>query len=258
MSDTPTNKPDIGKGKKPRDKSLTPENKCEKEHCRQFKLTGSRFCTYHSHIRGKAGNPRPSVFGKLVAPKGLESVIPKDRMSYYVKRVGPKLRKLLEDGIAQYKAGDITEELVLAREINAQSIALFDVLLETEGLDPVAKQHALINAGELVTRGIEQYTHLVERQAKISALIGNKLMPDAIEKVTEQITRFVYECFDKDQEAVAEFDRKMSEELELPVLANSANVGTRFTPDMLAAAMDATIPFCEETDATDQTETASS
>lgn len=228
-----------------------PDKVCERPGCNAWRCVskGSKFCVVHSSNRGKNSKGVDNPLGLTVTKS-----MPKDRMSYYAKKVGPKLKKMLEEGIAQYKAGDITEELVLVREINSQAITLFDFLMETEGLDPVAKQHALINAGDLVVKGIEQYTHLVERQAKISALVGNKLMPDAIDKVTEQITRFVYECFDKDQEAVAEFDRRMSEELELPVLANSANVGTRFTPDMIAAAMDATIPLCEEGDGSDQTE----
>ena len=168
-------------------------------------------------------------------------------MAFYAKRVGPKLKAILEQGIADYKAGDISEEIVLTSEIVSNSLQLYEILLNTEGLDPQAKLHALHHAGQQFINGADQVTKLQERQAKINALIGGKIMPDAIQKVTEQISHFVYKCFDDRPEQVAEFDRMMSEELQLPVLANSMNIGTQITPDMEAYAMDATIPmFIEE------------
>jgi hypothetical protein len=190
-------------------------------------------------------------FGKTKCPFGrLQTqslaTIPADRMAFYAKRVGPKLQALIQQGIEDYKTGDISEEIVLTREIVSNSLGLYQILLDTEGLDPQAKLHALHHAGQQFIHGADQVTKLHERQAKINALIGGQLMPDAVQKVTEQISKFVYRCFDDRPEQVAEFDRMMSEELELPVLANSMNIGTRITPDMEAYAMDATIPMCTE------------
>lgn len=249
----------------------TTENRCEHiksggENCKSHKLKGSKFCNYHAQ-RLDNSRVRFKTKDAFATDNGLDhrvlKKIPRDRMNFYGQRLGPKLSALIQETVEAQNAHDISLEVATVKAISSQSVGIYDSIMELpDGAIPSqARQQLLHDAGQVVVTALEQSTRLVERSAKIFALTAEKIDPLAIDKVTKQICRFVYLCFENysseqpgyeefDEavrkimiERIQMFDKMVSEELQLPSLSQ---LGTTITPDQQVVAMINSVPFTEE------------
>ena len=170
--------------------------------------------------------------------------VPRNQMAFYAKRVGPKLRALLEEANQERRGYEVTEELDLARGIVAHEVMVLSQLMETDdkcfegGYE--AKEQLLAVARANVLSGMERIVALVEKASRIVANAANRCSPHVIEEVTKQIMRFAHISFAEYPGAIEKFDNFLTNELELPSIKS---LGTKITPDMQVAAMDSTVPF---------------
>lgn len=169
------------------------------------------------------------------------------QMAFYAKRVGPKLRALLEEANQERRGYEVTEELDMARGVVASDVQILSQLMETDDKffegGYAAKEQLLANARANVLSGMERIVALVEKASRIVANAANRCSPHVIEEVTKQIMRFAHISFAEYPGAIEKFDNFLTNELELPSIKS---LGTKITPDMQVAAMDSTIPFVEE------------
>ena len=216
--------------------------KTDLTQCRRLHIIGEKFCPYHI----KAGTSKGS--GKRKNPfehdsSGIEIAIadiPVDQMKLYGKRIGPKLKELLQESLNNSKAHDISEEIALTRQCAGEAVSAYSTLIDMEGLvDETKRKMALHEAASVVMGQMDSVAKLVERAAKIHALTVDKLPPNAIDDCIRQICRFVYQVFGEQKEKIEEFDRLLTDEMQLPSLKQ---LGTTIMPRDQVIAMDSTIP----------------
>lgn len=167
-------------------------------------------------------------------------------MSFYAKRVGPKLKAVLEEASKnKMELLDITEEITLSRLATLKYMEVLEQIEELKiGVNNVtveSKQTLINNILPIVKRAWAEDSVLVERGTRIFTMLNNenKLSPNAIDEVVKQISKFHHACFHDHPDALAKFDNFLNNVLELPTLKGR---GTSITPDMQVMAMDATIP----------------
>lgn len=189
--------------------------------------------------------------------------MPEETLKRYGKRLGPKLKEVMEHFFKTGDHIDVREELALARTVHMQNQGLLDCAMELEfPATPEGVQlqrEAIQIAGSIAMQSAERIIAMCEKVAKIDALAGQKNSPYALDSIKAQMCQFIYRIFDAPEswkdgtpEQQAEFTKRRAEmlkfetamdnELELPTLLSR---GTTITPDMQVQAMDATIPFCE-------------
>lgn len=187
-------------------------------------------------------------------------VVSQETMGTYQKKVGPKLKAVLERIAADTRVMDVTEQLTHMRCVHEQSLAMYSDIFELEFADTLegrnAKHEALRLAGMMLNETGREVINAVEKAAKITTLAIGPVDPNAITNITKQICGFVHRVFDisdtapqntEDEKArfleakkrIVHFDRMLTEELQLPSLRA---LGTVITPDMQVLAMDDTIP----------------
>lgn len=232
---------------------------CGYRGCKAYKAD----CLKHKE-RHKARNDQFSVHYL----RSDRNPVSREKMTFYKRHFGPKLRALVEAAEQDSKARglhDISEEIALTKATLSHSIQFYNGVNELTA-DQVKseddRQRLLAESGAVVRGGLDHVTKLIERSAKIFALTAEKMDATAIDSITRQIMAFVFRCFDayerhKEpgweefddameaylQGKLLEFNRLMDEELQLPSLKN---IGTNMTPDQTALLMDATIPYTEE------------
>lgn len=199
-----------------------------------------------AHCNGNAFTTYCNVFGRQAKHKALNCSI--ELKMFYATRVGPKLRVLLEQAAAQREGFSVTDELEVMRVAAAQSVQMFGGLMELDDAKvnggAQAKQQLLIETASVVLNQMDQ---VVTAFKKASDMAKNEhvLTPSGVNEVVKQIMRFVQITFAGEPEKVAMLDDFLTNELELPSVKQS---GTTITPDMVAVAMDATVPYVEDDD----------
>lgn len=215
-----------------------------KYNCRKDKH-GRAIAKHRITYTGNVFTTYCNVFGKQAKHRNLK--LPIERLMFYAGRVGPKLKALLEKAAETRKGFDVTEELEMMRVAASQSVQMFGGLLE---LDPakaggeMAKQQLLIETGSVVMNQMDQ---VITAFKKASDMSKNEMVltPASVNDVVKQIMRFVQITFADTPEKVDMLDDFLTNELELPSLKRA---GTTITPDMVAVAMDATVPYVPDDD----------
>lgn len=258
-----------------------PECQCEwlyrgGAQCPLIKAKGTRYCRVHREKGNAPGSNSPlnpfAIDTKYDSAVEKLASIPKNRMAFYTRRMGPKLKALVEEALEGQNAHDISEEVAIVRAMSQQSLQVYNSLMELDDtkITPQGKAQAMHDAGQIVVTAMDQATRLSERSAKIFALTAEKIDPLAIDKVAKQLCRFVYVCFEDYETELPEgltteqilqykefdksvreimiqqinkFDKMVSEELQLPSIIQN---GTNITPDQQVLAMINTVPFVEE------------
>lgn len=165
-------------------------------------------------------------------------------VTFFAKRVGPKLRAVLEEAAADHKSVySVVEEITLARDAATPIVAIYEKLRydPPEGIPKQQLDEMLVVAGRSQMTAMDELTRLIERGARIVSLEADKLHPHIIDEVMKQVMRFVQISFPNDMEGLKRFDQLLTEELQLPSLNDGR--GTTITPDQQVMAMDSTIPY---------------
>lgn len=225
--------------------------------CWKPALKDKGFCKKHYKQQSGAGDslrfrggPQDvygSVYRKAYTPEF------KEKMGFFYKHLGPKLKTLFDEAVT-VKEFDIQEEITLTRIAATEQLAICNQLHaiwddpSTRPTEPqaVSAYAALLReATEAFKKSLSDITYQVERQAKIHAMVAEKLGPNAIADVVRQINRMIYETFGQsDWEGVKRLNDRLTNELQLPSLKNQ---GTTITPDQEVMLMDASVPLFVET-----------
>lgn len=198
------------------------------------------------HSNGNAFTNYRNVFGIDARHRNLNNV-PIERRMFYARHVGPKLKALLEQAASERKGFDVTEELEIMRVTASQSVALLSGVMEIDADKiggAVAKQQLVVETSATV---LSQMDQVVTAFKKASDMSKNEkvLTPATVNDVVKQIMRFVQITFADTPEKVDMLNDYLTNELELPSLRQA---GTNITPDMVARAMDDTVPYVADED----------
>lgn len=251
---------------------IEPNERCEYGFrggvsCNRRKTPGGKFCKQHANhsknVREVNALGIESTTGghEIEVGRSIEYILPKERMSFYARVLGPKLKAVLEECAAEYKRHNIDEEILITKAVSRDALIVLDSLheLPDTALPRETRAKLLTEAGSIVNQTMEQATRLVERSAKIHALTADKISPTVVDDMVQQMCRFVYLAFeakhnsghpdftDFDEavnkilmERISKFDKMISDDLQLPSLKA---LGTTITPDQQVLAMDDTVPL---------------
>ena len=177
-----------------------------------------------------------------------------ETLKRYSRRIGPKMKAVLEELATNTKLNDVSEELEHIRAVHLHNCGIYSDVMES--LDKFVGENAQQNrdsamriAGEILKTSAFDVLAAVEKMSRIEANLANQIGPNAIALLTRQMTRFVYEAFDNDtpegKARIDNFEKMLNERLELPTLKATH---TNITPDMQVRAMDSTVPYVDEPD----------
>ncbi len=187
---------------------------------------------------------------------GSRRKLSKETLRRYGKRIGPKLKALMEHFYSEGNHIDVREELALIRAVHTQRQELLSTVMEVQYKDIEAERQAINLAGQIAMDSAHSVITACEKVAKIDAIAGAQQSPHAVDMVVGQINQFIYRIFDagpvldtdspeeraRKEEAhqrIDLFEKTMDAELELPSLKSR---GTTITPDQQVLAMDDMIP----------------
>lgn len=256
-------------------------DRCKFEHrggtgrCK-FRAINKGYCSRHEGIVGVQYDRVNFLDIRGRGNDTLAKLIPSDRMAFYAKHVGPKLKALLQEADEVYKGKehDITEEVQMTRAVGIRAVTYFSGIMElTPGqVPPDRQQQLLAESGSMVIAAMDQSSKLVERAAKIYNLTAEKISPTAIDSIVQQICRMIYTVFEAPinsgkgyeefddavnaimKARITALDNMLSEELELPSIAEIPSIANRKRVSDQIFAMEATVPRFVEDDEADTDE----
>lgn len=203
-----------GKGGKP---PYDHERRCQATRrcglrCERWALKGSNYCQFHGGRRkgeGKYWTQSVSRFYKRALTKGLEEA--------------------LADHLEQKPSEQLSllEELALMREAASGHVRVYSAALET------GKQETILAAGELMALSMQRVAEVCKSAATVANASDDKLTPQDVSYIIEQIIRISYDCF-KDDDRVNLFASRIRNELQL----HEKDRGTSITPDQEVIEMD--------------------
>lgn len=179
---------------------------------------------------------------------------PQKQKSRYHSVMGPKLKDLVACLDGANDPYDAMSELEQSRGAHVEMMRIFEetqAYIETLPTQTeqqrMLKKEARILAVGMLNDSLQNVYSAMERCARITSMVCDKLHPQYIAGLTRQITEMIYLCFDNGQPEmqpyIDKFEKMLDERLQLPtVKGECSNVQTVAYSEEAMAAMDLSVP----------------
>lgn len=167
--------------------------------CKCYARRGSKYCARH----GGRANP--------VQLNSRKSAV----ATYYSKRLAGPLKDLFDSAINE-QCNDLMEEVALARTVTATTVGVVSKLSEQLNKKKDIAPERVTALMAIVLEQADTVGKMVERQARVTAMLAGKVPTAALQIVIDQIIRVIHRETNGDQDLVERLEVAIREQVRLP------------------------------------------